>query len=55
MDAMKPSKRQLCRQGMKMPLNLTALPARGAGEKSVVSYQTYGSNDTRSMISESVR
>ena len=32
-----------------------ALPARGAGEKSVVSYQTYGSNDMRSMIIESVR
>ncbi len=30
-------------------------PLMGEGEKSVVSYQTYGSNDTRSMISESVR
>ena len=36
-------------------LNLTALPARGEGEKSVVSYQTYGSNNMRSMISERVR
>ncbi len=36
-------------------LNLIALPLAGEGEKSVVSYQTYGSNDTRSMISESVR
>ncbi len=55
MDAMKPSKRQLCRQAMKASLNLTALPAKGEGEKSVVSYQTYGSNDTRSIISENVR
>ena len=31
MDAKKPSKRQLCRQGMKMPLNLTALPLAGEG------------------------
>ena len=31
MDAMKPSKRQLCRQAMKTPLNLTALPIKGEG------------------------
>ena len=31
MDAMKPSKRQLCRQAMKAPLNLTALPPAGEG------------------------